>query len=89
MRPLLAGFASCLLVTAWPGATLAPPPAQTRQSIDIRGHQQSVIVYGGPRGSPKRLWIVPAADHRFSNNLPEFDRCLIDAIAWVNANRPR
>jgi fermentation-respiration switch protein FrsA (DUF1100 family) len=35
---------------------------------------------------PKRLWIVKAADHRFSDNLTEFDRRLIEAIAWVNQN---
>jgi fermentation-respiration switch protein FrsA (DUF1100 family) len=32
---------------------------------------------------PKRLWIVAAADHRFSDNLPEFDKRLLEAIAWV------
>jgi alpha-beta hydrolase superfamily lysophospholipase len=38
---------------------------------------------------PKRLWIIPAADHRFSDNLPEFDRRLLEAIAWVEQNAPR
>ncbi len=38
---------------------------------------------------PKQLWIVPAADHRFSDNLAEFDRRLIEAIAWVKQNSPR
>ena len=32
---------------------------------------------------PKRLWIVKASDHRFSDNLAEFDRRLAEAIAWV------
>jgi fermentation-respiration switch protein FrsA (DUF1100 family) len=32
---------------------------------------------------PKRLWIIKAADHRFSDNLPEFDRRLLEAIAWI------
>lgn len=32
---------------------------------------------------PKRLWIVPAADHRFSDNLGEFDRRLLEAAAWA------
>jgi fermentation-respiration switch protein FrsA (DUF1100 family) len=32
---------------------------------------------------PKKLWIVNAADHRFSGNLPEFDRRLLEALAWV------
>ena len=38
---------------------------------------------------PKRLWIVKASDHRFSDNLDEFDRQLLEAIAWVNAHAPR
>jgi fermentation-respiration switch protein FrsA (DUF1100 family) len=32
---------------------------------------------------PKRLWIVDAADHRFSDALPELDRRLAEAIAWI------
>lgn len=35
---------------------------------------------------PKRLWTVRAADHRFSDNLSEFDQRLLDAIAWIQAN---
>ncbi len=35
---------------------------------------------------PKRLWIVKASDHRFSDNLAEFDRRLVEAIAWVTEN---
>lgn len=34
---------------------------------------------------PKRLWIVNASDHRFSDNLAEFDQRLLDAIAWVRS----
>jgi hypothetical protein len=36
----------------------------------------------------KRLWIVGAADHRFSDHLDEFDRRLLEAIAWVRATGP-
>ena len=32
---------------------------------------------------PKKLWIVNAGDHRFSDNLAEFDRRLIEALGWV------
>lgn len=39
-------------------------------------------------GQPKRMWVVTASDHRFSNNLPEFDRRLIDALAWVRHPQP-
>jgi pimeloyl-ACP methyl ester carboxylesterase len=35
---------------------------------------------------PKRLWVVKASDHRFSDNLMEFDQRLLEAIAWVRAN---
>jgi alpha-beta hydrolase superfamily lysophospholipase len=38
--------------------------------------------------APKQLWIIKAADHRFSDNLGEFDQRLLDAIAWVNQNSP-
>jgi pimeloyl-ACP methyl ester carboxylesterase len=36
--------------------------------------------------APKRLWMVNATDHRFSNNLAEFDARLLDAITWIRAN---
>ena len=32
---------------------------------------------------PKKLWVVKASDHRFSDSLPEFDHRLLEAIAWV------
>lgn len=34
-------------------------------------------------GQPKRLWIVDAANHRFSDNLAEFDRALLEALEWT------
>jgi alpha-beta hydrolase superfamily lysophospholipase len=37
---------------------------------------------------PKRLWIVPAADHRFSDSLPELDARLLEALAWVRQQEP-
>jgi len=39
--------------------------------------------------TPKRLWIVKAADHRFSDNLAAFDATLLESIAWVRENGPR
>jgi len=39
-------------------------------------------------GDPKRLWIVKASNHQFSDNLDEFDRQLLEAIAWVNEHSP-
>jgi fermentation-respiration switch protein FrsA (DUF1100 family) len=38
--------------------------------------------------NPKRLWMVTASDHRFSGNVPEFDRRLLEAIEWVRQNQP-
>jgi alpha-beta hydrolase superfamily lysophospholipase len=38
---------------------------------------------------PKRLWIVTAHDHRFSDNLQEFDRRLLEALEWARNNQPR
>jgi alpha-beta hydrolase superfamily lysophospholipase len=35
---------------------------------------------------PKRLWVVEAADHRFSNNEREFDKVLLEAMTWVTSN---
>jgi fermentation-respiration switch protein FrsA (DUF1100 family) len=38
--------------------------------------------------APKRLWIIEAADHRFSDRLADFDGRLLEALAWVRANQP-
>ena len=35
---------------------------------------------------PKRLWILEGADHRFSDNERQFDKTLLEAMAWVAAN---
>jgi pimeloyl-ACP methyl ester carboxylesterase len=43
----------------------------------------------GLGGQPRRLWIVPASDHRFSDNLSEFDQRLLEAVDWVTENEPR
>ncbi|HEY3045090.1 MAG TPA: alpha/beta hydrolase [Vicinamibacterales bacterium] len=37
---------------------------------------------------PKTLWIVKAADHRFTGNLEEFHQRLLEAIAWVQQHQP-
>jgi alpha-beta hydrolase superfamily lysophospholipase len=34
---------------------------------------------------PKRLWVIEAADHRFSNTRPELQRRLKEAIAWIES----
>ena len=38
---------------------------------------------------PKRLWVIDAVNHRFSNNLAEFDAKLMEAVAWVQHNQPQ
>ncbi len=37
---------------------------------------------------PKQLWMVNASDHRFSGNVPEFDRRLLESIEWIRQNQP-
>ena len=39
--------------------------------------------------APKRLWMIDAADHRFSNQQEQLARCLAEAIAWVRENGRR
>jgi fermentation-respiration switch protein FrsA (DUF1100 family) len=38
---------------------------------------------------PKKLWIVEASNHRFSDNLTGFDKTLLESMAWVDEHRPR
>jgi fermentation-respiration switch protein FrsA (DUF1100 family) len=40
-------------------------------------------------GRPSTLWVVPARDHRFSDNQPEFERRLTEAFAWIAQHQPR
>jgi alpha-beta hydrolase superfamily lysophospholipase len=32
---------------------------------------------------PKRLWVIDAADHGFSDKRPEFDARLLEALGWI------
>lgn len=36
---------------------------------------------------PKRLWLLEAADHRFSNKLGVLDETLFDALQWLKISR--
>jgi len=38
---------------------------------------------------PKKLWVIKASNHRFSDNLDEFDRRLLEAIDWVEQSQPQ
>jgi len=76
-------FSSAALVRA-----VAPLPLVLLQST----HDEFVPIAETQRifahaSEPKRLWIIEASNHRFSNNLPEFDARLMEAIAWVQHNQ--
>lgn len=43
----------------------------------------------GAAEEPKKLWIVKASNHRFSNNLEEFSQRLLEAIHWIKQNQPQ
>jgi hypothetical protein len=38
-------------------------------------------------GEPKRMWIIEAGNHRFSNARDELDRTLLEALAWMTQPR--
>ena len=66
-------------------ALIAPLPLaaihSTHDEFVPLGQVQGVLTAAR---EPKKLWIVPAADHRFSDNLGEFDQRLIEALAWIS-----
>jgi hypothetical protein len=37
-------------------------------------------------GNPKKMWIVEASNHRFSDNRKELDRCILEALRWIQQN---
>ncbi len=34
---------------------------------------------------PKKMWVIEAANHRFSNNRDELDRKIMEALAWMGS----
>jgi hypothetical protein len=40
-------------------------------------------------GEPKKMWVIEAANHRFSDNRDELDQRLIEALEWVKTRAPR
>jgi len=34
---------------------------------------------------PKKMWIIEASNHRFSDNRSELDRCILEALAWIRS----
>ena len=37
-------------------------------------------------GEPRRMWVIEAANHRFSNNREELDRRILEALEWLRAS---
>lgn len=37
---------------------------------------------------PKQLWTIASSDHRFGDNEGEFNARLVEAVAWVNSQKP-
>jgi hypothetical protein len=35
--------------------------------------------------NPKKMWIVEASNHRFSDNRSELDRCILEALRWIRS----
>jgi len=69
---------------------IAPLPLALLQSTHDEfvplGETQRIFAQAS---EPKRLWVIDAVNHRFSNNLSEFDARLMEAVAWVQHNQPR
>ena len=69
---------------------LAPVPlAAIHSTSDEFVPESDVRKLMARAGEPKRLWMVTASDHRFSGNVPEFDRRLLESIEWVKQNQPQ
>lgn len=37
---------------------------------------------------PKRMWVIEAANHRFSNNRDELDLRMLEALQWIKTAKP-
>jgi len=37
---------------------------------------------------PKRMWVIEAANHRFSNNRHELDLRILEALQWIKTVNP-
>jgi type IV secretory pathway VirJ component len=72
-------------------AALAPRAAPAPLALIQSTHDEFVPIPEAQRlfaaaREPKKLWIVNAADHRFSDNLGELDQRLTEALAWISAS---
>lgn len=44
--------------------------------------EQAKVMFARAR-DPKRMWIIEAVNHRFSNNREELDRRMLEALEWI------
>jgi pimeloyl-ACP methyl ester carboxylesterase len=56
----------------------------THDEFVADGEVQSVMAHAR---EPKRLWLIPASDHRFSDAREEFERGLLEALAWIDSRQ--
>jgi hypothetical protein len=38
-------------------------------------------------GEPKKMWVIEAATHRFSDNRPELEKRLLEALEWIKSQK--
>jgi len=38
-------------------------------------------------GNPKKMWVIESANHRFSENRPELDLRMLEALEWIKNSR--
>lgn len=72
-------FSSAALVGRMAPLPLAAIHSTRDEFVPVNQVQQTMA----RASDPKKLWVIEAADHRFSDNLPELDRKLIEAMTWV------
>lgn len=70
-------------------ARVAPAPlAVINSTHDEFVSSDEVARIVAAAANPKRLWMIDAADHRFSNQPDELNRRLLEAIDWIRQNAP-
>ena len=69
---------------------VAPLPLAAIQSThdDFVSRDEADLIFAHAE-EPKKLWIVTASDHGFSDNLGEFDARLLEALMWVRQQAVR
>jgi pimeloyl-ACP methyl ester carboxylesterase len=69
---------------------LAPVPLavinSTHDEFVPAGEVDAIVAAAG---NPKQLWMIDAADHRFSNKQAELAQRLANALQWIRQNTPR